>query len=158
MCANLFPWSGRILRICSLLKKDREPNLRVRLPYTGRHGKDTTVSGAQRILQIESSTLYRLRDTKNVPQEFQTCRNSRCEQHTTGRLQTATSASFRRWCLQMWTDVICVSSRCALERESTFIGRPAWLKERLTLEDTHTHTSIYTYNTIYDIHIHSYRI
>jgi len=125
MYANVFAWSGRILRVCSLLQKNNEPNLRVRIPYTGRHGKDTTVSAAQRILQIESSTMYRQRDNENVPQEFQTCRNSRCEQHITGRLQTATSASFRRWCLQILTDVIFVSSRRALEREPTFTGRPA---------------------------------
>jgi len=72
MCANVFAWSGCILRICSLLQKKGEPNLRVRIPFTGRHGKDTTVSGAQRILQIESSTLFRQRDNRNVPQEFQT--------------------------------------------------------------------------------------
>lgn len=84
-----------------LTKEEPRAELRVRLPYTGRHGKDTTVSGAQRILQVEPSTLYRQRDNNKVPQEFQTCRNSRCEQRITGRLQTATSANFRRWCLQM---------------------------------------------------------
>jgi len=43
-----------------LTKEEPRAELRVRLPYTGRHGKDTTVSGAQRILQIETSTLYLL--------------------------------------------------------------------------------------------------
>jgi hypothetical protein len=157
VCANAFPWSGRILRICCLLKKNRKPNLRVRLPYTGRHGKDTAVSGAQRILRIESSTLYRQRDNKNIPQELQTCRNSRCEQHVTGsyRLlhQPAFVASVCR-CEQM-------SSACrhvvllSMNHHSLAAqvdGRNVWLLKTHT--HTHTHTSIYTYSTIYDIRIY----